>query len=62
MKIGSRFAGLAMITTKSTEYASHEDRFSLRRSSNDNHEERMFRRNTDVAKWTSDPAFLALAA
>src|SRR5210317_754690 len=45
-----------------TEYASHEERFSLRSTSNDNHEERLFRRNTDVAKWTSDPAFLALAA
>ena len=45
-----------------TEYASHENRFALRTTGNDNYEERQFKRNTDVAKWTSSPEFMALAA
>ena len=45
-----------------TEYASHENRFALRSTGNDNYEERQFKRNTDVAKWTSSPEFMALAA
>jgi hypothetical protein len=45
-----------------TQYASHEDRFGLKNTANNNIAERMFNRNTDVARWTSSPAFMAMAA
>jgi hypothetical protein len=45
-----------------TEYASHEDRFKLRQTGNDNSAERLHKRSLDVAKWTSTPEFMALAA
>ena len=45
-----------------TEYASHEDRFELRRSANDNVAERLHLRGLNVAKWVAHPAFAQMMA
>jgi len=61
-EVGTRGWNVWSVYSAFTQYASHEDRFGLKNTANNNIAERMFNRNTDVAKWTSSPEFMAIAA
>ena len=61
-EVGTRGWNVWSVYSAFTQYASHEDRFGLKNTANNNVEERMFNRNTDVARWTSSPEFMAIAA